>query len=58
VHAVGLTWPLIVQCTPLGGPAAWIADIGLTLVCIACGHGFHRVFDRLRPVQPDLRRPA
>jgi hypothetical protein len=35
-----------------------MADIGLTLVCIACGHGFHRVFDRLRPAQPDLRRPA
>jgi uncharacterized membrane protein len=52
--AVVLTWPLIVLVTPLGWQAAFFAELGLTLAYVAYGVVFHLVFDRLRPVRPNL----
>lgn len=57
VHAVGheatalvVTWPVIVAMTDLSLGAALAADIALTIVYAAYAYGFHRLYDRLRPV--------
>ncbi len=57
VHAVGheatavvVTWPVIVLLTGLSWWAALVADLGLALVYAAYAYGFHRLYDRMRPV--------
>jgi uncharacterized membrane protein len=57
IHAIGLeasamvvTWPLIVALTALSWREAFVAEVALSLAYAAYGYGFHRVFDRLRPV--------
>ena len=57
VHAVGheatalvVTWPVIVAMTDLSWGAALAADMALTIVYAAYAYGFHRLYDRLRPV--------
>lgn len=54
LSAVLLTWPLIVWMTGLGWAAALVADLGLTLVYAAYAYGFHRLYDRWRPVRAGL----
>jgi len=63
VHAVGheatalvVTWPVIVALTGLSWGEALLADIALTIVYAAYAYGFHRGYDRLRPVA--TTRPA
>jgi uncharacterized membrane protein len=57
VHAVGheataivVTWPVIVALTGLGWWAALLTDLGLTFIYAAYAYGFHRLYDRWRPV--------
>lgn len=50
--AVVVTWPVIVWLTGLSWWAALLADLALTLVYAAYAYGFHKVYDRWRPVAP------
>ena len=63
-HAIGLeasavivSCPVIWAMTPLDWWGALLADLGLTVVYVAYGYAFHRVFDRLRPVRRQLTNP-
>ena len=50
--AVTVSWPVIVGWTVLGWREALWADLGLTALDALYAYGFHRAYDRLRPVRP------
>ncbi|MCU0903125.1 MAG: PACE efflux transporter [Tabrizicola sp.] len=63
VHAISHEATTLVVTLPiliwLGGLSFWqavLVDLGLTVLYAVYAYVFHLVYDRLRPMQPDLKR--